>query len=44
MRKCAGQERDALGGAEARECETALFLIKEQVQKWFVEVDPPLML
>lgn len=44
MRKCAGQECNALGGAEAGECKTALFLIKEPVQKWFMEVDPPLML
>lgn len=37
-------ERDAPGGAEARECKTILFLIKELVQKWFMEVYPPLML
>lgn len=42
MRKSAGQEHDALGGAEAREYKTAL--IKEPLQKWFMEVDPPLML
>lgn len=44
MQKRAGQERDALGGAEVGECKTALFLIKELVEKWFMEVDPPLML
>lgn len=44
MWKCAGQGRDALRGAEARECKTGLFLVKEPVQKWSMEADPPLML
>lgn len=35
---------DALGGEESRECKTHLRLIKEPVQKLFMEVDPPLML